>query len=149
MKSNNKTKGKKEESAQINSESDLNNIKSKYIIQKILDNIKKNNSFKLIKYNKKIQNKLDLSIDDYKAYSECFTTIEIEVTPCKNGYGRFINIINKEEEPYYHIYFNESKEEIKRNVLTEDDKVTKIKIMIDYPVKSLKNYSSNVDVLNQ
>ena len=34
-------------------------------------------------------------------------------------------------------------------LLTENDKVTKIKIMIDYPVKSLKNYSSNVDVLNQ
>ena len=42
-----------------------------------------------------------------------------------------------ENEIYYHIYFNDNKEEIKRNYL--DDNVSKIKIIIDYQVKSLEN----------
>ena len=39
-------------------------------------------------------------------------------------------------EMYYHIYFNDNKEEIKRNYLNENDNVSKIKIIIDYQVKS-------------
>ena len=62
--------------------------------------------------------------------------IEIEVTPAKNKYGKFINI-KKEEESFYHIYFNDNKEEeIKRNFLNENDKVAKINIIIDNKVKS-------------
>ena len=43
-----------------------------------------------------------------------------------------------ENEIYYHIYFNDNKEEIKRNNLNENDNVSKIKIIIDYQVKSFK-----------
>ena len=39
---------------------------------------------------------------------------------------------------YYHIYFNDNKEEIKRNDLNENDNVSKIKIIIDYQVKSFE-----------
>ena len=42
------------------------------------------------------------------------------------------------EKEYFHIYFNESKDEIKSTELAEDNKVSKIKIIIDYQVKSLK-----------
>ena len=47
--------------------------------------------------------------------------IELEVIPAKNKYGKFINI-KKEEESFYHIYFNDNKEEeIKRNFLNENE----------------------------
>ena len=56
-----------------------------------------------------------------------------------NKYGKFIHIVNKNDESYYHIYFNDNKEETNKNNLTEDDKITKIIIIIiiiDYQVKS-------------
>ena len=92
----------------------------------------------IVKYNKKIQNRINLSVKDYKEYSETFTPIEIEIIPAKDKYGKFINI-NKNVELYYHIYFNDNKEEIKNKYfILEEDKVTKIKIIIDYQVKSFK-----------
>ena len=52
-------------------------------------------------------------------------------------FERFIRIYNKQCEKYYHIFFNDSKEEITRHYLTEKDKVNKIRIIIDYQVESL------------
>ena len=42
----------------------LDNLKSKYILSKILDNLSKNKSLEIIKYNKKIKNRLNLGIKD-------------------------------------------------------------------------------------
>ena len=77
-----------------------------------------------------------VSIKDYMEYSEILTPIEIEIIPNINKYGKFINYyINK----FFHIYFNDNKEEIKNKYYIEkEDKVTKIKIIIDYQVKSFK-----------
>ena len=83
-----------------------------------------------------MQKRLNLSINDYKEYSEIYTPIEIELIPFKNEFDEFIK--NKEEERYYHIYFNDSKEETKRNYLKRDDKVSIIKIIIDYQIKSFE-----------
>ena len=60
---------------------------------------------KILKINKKIQNRLNISIDDYKECSELYSSIEIKIKPAENKYGKFINIPDKEKE-YYHIYFN-------------------------------------------
>ena len=123
-------------------------IKSRYILSKIIDIMPKKKKLEIIRYNKKIQNRLNLSIKDYKEYYE---EIEIEIIPSKGKYGKFINI-NENDKLYYHIYFNDNKEEIKNKYrikeedgvtkheyyIEEEDKVTKIKIIIDYPVKSFK-----------
>ena len=112
----------------------IENIKSRYILLKICDNIPKRKKFVIVKYNKRIQNRLNLSTKDYKEYCK----IEIEIIPKKGEYGKFINI-NKNDKLYYHIYFNDNKEEIKnRYKIDEEDKVKKIKIIIDYQVKSFK-----------
>ena len=96
----------------------------------------------IVKYNKRIQNRLNLSVKDYKEYSETFTPIEIEIIPTKDEYGRFVNI-NKNDKLYYHIYFNDNKKEIKNKYeIDEQDKVKKIKIIIDYQVKSFKELFS-------
>ena len=55
----------------------LSNIKSNYILSKIYDNIQKRKSLEIIEYNKQIQNRLNLSIKNYKEYSEIYTPIEI------------------------------------------------------------------------
>ena len=50
----------------------------------------------------------------------------------ENKYGRFINI-NKENEEYYHIYYNDNK----------NDKISKINIFIDYQVESFNDLFYN------
>ena len=64
----------------------LENINSKYILSKIYDNMTKKKKLQIVKYNKKIQNRINLSVNDYKEYCE----IEIEIIPKKYKYGKFI-----------------------------------------------------------
>ena len=111
------------------------NLKNDYFLMKVFDILPKNKSLKIIKYNKNIQKRIDININSYKEYLEKYSPIEIEIIPAINKFGNFINF-NKEDEIYYHIYFNDNKEEIKRNYLNKDDKVEKIKIIIDYQIKS-------------
>ena len=92
------------------SNSILQNIKSNYFLERIYDNILKKKSLEIVIYNKKIQNRINLSIKDYKEYSEKFSSIEIEIIPCNNKYGQFINI-KENEKIFYHIFFNDDKEE--------------------------------------
>ena len=79
----------------INYHSILLNIKSKYLIIKILDNLKRNKSLTIIKHNKKIQNKLDINKNTYKEYIYIYSQIILEIIPSKNEYGKFINIQKK------------------------------------------------------
>ena len=55
----------------------LNNLKSNYILKTIFDIVKENKSLEIVKYNKKLQKKLNLSINDYKEYSQIRSSIEI------------------------------------------------------------------------
>ena len=118
------------------------NLKSDYFIKKIFDNLKKNKSLEIMKYNKQLQKRLNLTVNNYEEYSQLFTPIEIELKFVDNKYGNFINIPKKYKE-YFHIYFDDSKEEIKRNYLMNNEKVNKIKIIIDFEVKSLKCLFTN------
>ena len=89
-------------------------LKSDYFLQKLFNILLKNKSLYIIKYNKKIMKRMNININDYKEFSEKYSSIEIEIKPADNKYGKFINF-EKENEKYYHIYFNDNKEEIKRN----------------------------------
>ena len=119
----------------------FDNIKSRYIVQQIFNNLLKIKSLRIIKNNKEIQNKLDITINDYKQLSQ----IEIEIIPLKYKYGKFIYILNENDESYYHIYFNDSDKETKNHYISEKDQVKKIKIIIENKVKSLYKlfYSCN------
>ena len=68
----------------------------------------KKKKLEIVKYNKRIQNRLNLNFKDYKEYSENFTPIEIEIIPARGKYGEFINI-DENDKLYYHIYFNDNK----------------------------------------
>ena len=69
----------------------IENIKSRYILSKIYDNMIIKKKLEIVKCNKKIQNRINLSVKNYKEYSETSTPIEIEIIPKKGEYGRFIN----------------------------------------------------------
>ena len=136
MNSNEILHNTKEVIINVKSKHQLENLKSKYILKKLFNLLQKKKLLEIIKYNKKIQQKLNLNFNDYKVYSELYSSIEIEIIPVKNKYGEFINIDKKKDEKYYHIYFNNNKEEIKRTYLNKEDKVSKININIKYKVKS-------------
>jgi len=112
----------------------LCNIKSNFILKKIFGYIKKSQFLEFIKYNKKLQKRLNLSIMNYKEYS---SKIIIESKLFYNRYGKFINISDKEKK-YYHIYFDDSNEEIKSNYIKKKMKAKAIKILIFYNINSLK-----------
>ena len=133
------SKDKNEDLKADKSNSILQNIKSIYMLKRIYINITKKKSLEIFRWNKKIQNRLNISINDYKEYSEIYTPMVIEIILDNKIYGKYINI-NENEKSYYHIYFNDNKEEINdKYSINEKDKVIKIKIIIDYQIKSFKN----------
>ena len=81
----------------------IDNIKSKYILSKIYNNMTKKKKLQIVKYNKRIQNRLNLGVKDYKEYSETFTPIEIEIIPKKGKYGKFI-YFDQSDKLFYHIF---------------------------------------------
>ena len=130
------TPTKEQEQSKLITSDKLQKLKSDYFIQKFFEYIQKRRTLKTIRYNKSIQKRINLNINHYKEYSEKYSSIEIEIKPMENKYGDFINI-NKEDEEYYHIYYHDNKkEQIKSTSLNENDKVSKIKILIDYQVES-------------
>jgi len=114
----------------------FDNLKSNIILKKIFDIMKKNKSLDIMKYNKILQKRLKLTINDYKKYSQFYTPIEIELKLENNKFNRFIINLHNEDAKYYHIYFDNSKDEIKRNYLYGGEKFCTILIIIDYQIKS-------------
>ena len=119
----------------------LINVKNDFFLQKAFNNLEKRKLLEIVKYNKNIKNRINININDYKEFCENYSSIEIEVKPVNNKYGKFINI-KKENEIYYHIYFNNDKKEIKKNNFFNQN-IKIIKIIINYQVNSLEELFSN------
>ena len=138
--------------ADLNKSGLLIKVKNKNILKKIFAALEEKKSLKIINYNKKIQNKLNRDINDYKEYLRIeidvfpktsvsqnipnnFSVSGIYAAPKADNYGQFINV--SKLEPFYHIFFNDNKNEVKKNKISYEDNVTKIKIKVDYEIKSL------------
>jgi len=115
--------------------SPIQGIKSQHILKEIFNDVPKNILLKIIKYNKKIQKRINIEFKDYKDYSE----IEIEITPVQHMEGNFINSPHKNMRNYYHIFSNDFEVELERFCLKKTDRFQNIKIIIDYQVESLSN----------
>ena len=92
------------ESIRLESKDIFKNLKSNYILKKLFNNLLKKKSLDIIKYNNNIKERMNISIKDYKEYSEIYSSIEIEIKPVNNKFGKFINI-NKENKNYYNYIF--------------------------------------------
>ena len=89
-------------------------IKSKLILKLIFNKLQQPKNLNIIKYNKSLQKRLDIGISHYENY--CFET-KIEISPKDNIPDEntfFIKISPKENEAYYHIYFNDGDIETKK-----------------------------------
>ena len=123
---------KKKTAIDKNNKNILNEIKSKYIIKQMFEFLNQKTFLRMIKYNNQLQTKLDMRIKEY-------FQIEIEIIPVDkpDAFNIFINYFF--DKSYYHIYFNDNKEEISRNYYYKKDEVKKIKILLDYEIKSLSS----------
>ena len=140
MKSKSKTKGKKSEVIKDNQNKDIfQKLNSKYILKKIFDNLEDVKAYEIFRYNKNIQKKLDIDNNSYKELSEIKSSIIIEIIPEKNKYGKIFNYLLDKYESNYHIYFDNDIKEKETNEINEEDKVSKIKLVIDNNIKSLNN----------
>ena len=128
-------------------ESILLNIKSNFIIKKIFAYMDKPKLMKIINHNKILQKRLNLSLEKYKEYFEILSPIIIEINIAENNHDLFINA----HKDYFHAYFDDNKKEIKRNRINEWENVKKIKVIINYQIKSslLLVSLKDVDVLNR
>ena len=117
----------------------LDNIKSDYTLKKIFNILEKKILYQIVKYNNKTKKRLDLTMNDYKEFLYKYSSIVIELTPSNNvKFSEIITVKDINYKKYFHIYFNDNKQEIKRNYYSKDDHVTKITIRIDHQVQSLE-----------
>ena len=111
-------------------------IKSKVTLKKIFYYIMKRKTLNIIRYNKNIQEVLNVTLKDYIENQQ----IEIEIFPYsmkkRQSVKKFINLPTIEDESLCHIYFNNDKKEIKRDYLNKGEKVSKIKVLLDYKFNS-------------
>ena len=125
----------------INKISILNNIKSKYILQQVFSNIKEKKKLEINKYNKNLQNKLEINIDDFKNFH---FRIEIEITIYKlencNFKDNITNFLNNINSSFNVEYKDKNKEKYKNLSNFENIPVgiEKIKLINK---QRLKNYS--------
>ena len=129
----------------------LFNIKNIYKIKQIFCYLDKRKALQIIRYNKKIQIKLNLELKDYKKFFEEYNKIIIEIIPKEELYGSYtiINISDKYKD-YYHIYFNDDyKTEIKKNTLRQEYNTKKINIIIDYQIKTFSELFKNLVYINK
>ena len=121
----------KKESIETKGKCLFDSIRNINVLKKVLNNLDEKKSLDIIKYNEKIKHRLNVNINDYLE----LLPIEIEIKPFQNGAGKFINI-NEKDKAYFHIYFNNDKEEKKTTYFEVSDKVEKIRIIIDHQIKS-------------
>ena len=88
---------------QIKSKNKFINLKSNNILKKLFSIMQTRLSLKIIKCNINIQKRLNININNYIDFSEKYSSIELEIIPIQNEYGRFISV-KEEDKKYFHIY---------------------------------------------
>ena len=84
-------------------------IKSKYILQELLSFLLKRRKFKIVKYNKYLINKLDITINDYK---ELFLSERIKkydfsyISTLWNEFQKDFKEILSQEKDLYNLFLN-------------------------------------------
>ena len=79
-------------------------IKSKYILMKILSNLKETKLLTIIKYCKKIQNRLEVTLEDYKNYAKIEIELDVGWDLCLYKKKEFINIPSNQRK-CFHFFF--------------------------------------------
>ena len=110
-------------------------IKSKYIIKQIVSNVKKIKLLNLIKNNKGLQEKLEISKSDYESAYKEYAQIEIEIIPTedenliKSDIDKYLN--ETKIKPYLHLFIYKDDKE-------NEERITKLVLKVDSEAESLQ-----------
>ena len=116
-------------------------IKSAYILKQICEHLNPKKLLNFIKYNKKVQDRLNINNNDYlNEYLKI--ELEMELIPVENKCIKFINV-HKHQRANFHFYFDDNPVENKNHYINKDEKVKKIKIIIDNEIKSFDRLFEN------
>ena len=110
------------------------NIKSKYILKKIFEFLLIKKSYEIIKCSKIMKSLLEISINNYKEYSE----LEFEIQLAKKKFGNFINLSEKNEK-YFQIFFDNNKKDTKKYIINKKDHIKKIKVITTHKFTKFKS----------
>ena len=125
------------------------NIKSNHILKEIFkNNLYEKKYLSIISHNKYLQSRVNISLTDYKKY---YNKIEIELKPTttlKEQQNIFLNRLDNKQD-YYHIYFDNNNIEVKRRYITNDDSISKIKIVIDEEIDSFDELFFGCDCIKE
>ena len=129
--------------------SSFKDIKSIYILRHLFGFLNEKVFLGIIKYNKIIQNKLNIGINNYIDYKKIVIMVEINNIPSDISENiKFINL-SKKDETYYHIYFNDNAKEVKNNYFSKEDNISKVKIILDSKIKSLNSLFQTCNYINK
>ena len=79
---------------QIKPKDKYENLKNDFFLEKVFNNLEKKKSLIIVKYNENIRKRLNLNINNYKKYSEKYSSIEIEIKPVPKNMVNLL-ILNK------------------------------------------------------
>ena len=130
---------KNENLKQIKSKVDFRKLKCDYFMINLFDIMKKNKTLKIVKFNKKLQKRLNININNYKEYSQLYSLIEIELKLDGNKYDEKNWFIYDKEKEYYHIYFDNSNEEIEKNNSKTQQNSSPIKTIFELSIIKPRN----------
>ena len=104
----------------------LNSIKSKIVLKNIIRNIEKNVYLRIVKTNRNLQNKLDISLDTYEEY---YNQIEVELIPKKSDLSSENQFINPDYQNK--AFFNSSFDEVKKCNFSDNENISKIRVLLN------------------
>ena len=121
-------------------------VKSHYILKILFQNLHIYKYLNIIRYNNALKNRLNKTIKDYTDNAK----IEIEIFLYKNELNKYINnIINQLNKDYYHCYLDDKIEEFRDYFNINNNKLSKIKIVIDHEITSLNNLFKGFDFIKK
>ena len=122
----------------------LKNIKSSYILKQIFGNIINKKKLKLIKYDKKISDKMDITLQNYKDefFKEFNTKFDIKLADINN---QLLNLKNKKVENAKLDFLSKVKFESLNALYLNNNEITEIKAIEKVSYKGIKylNLSGN------
>ena len=84
----------------------FNDIHSNFILKKIFHNLDKKDYCQIIRYNKNLQKKLNITIKDYNLLYKIYSKIELEIIPTSGKIQTDEIIKSNYNESFYHITYN-------------------------------------------
>ena len=122
----------------------LKNIKSFYILKQIFGNIKYKKKLKLIKYDKELSKKIDITLQTYKEefFKEFNSKFDTKLTDLNN---QLLNLKNKKVENTKLDFLSRVKFESLKALFLNNNEINEIKSLENVSYKSIKylNLSGN------